>query len=99
MDCHGIERVAVGRQHAAEVGGLQLLPEALNPSDWFARYALNVEDARIRTDHERRQLRAIVEYLNPVHTHFVDLIKSLPPVLPNHWELAFGDLGETTNLQ
>ena len=47
---------------------------------------------------ERQQLRAIVEYLKPAHTHFVDLVEPLPPVLPNHWELGLSDLGETTDL-
>ena len=54
--------------------------------------------ARILADRERRQLRAIVEYLKPAHTHFVDLVEPLPPILPNHWELGLGDLGETTDL-
>jgi phage tail-like protein len=70
----------------------------LGPSDRFARYAFNVEVARILTDRERKQLRAIVEYLKPAHTHFVDLVEPLPPVLPNHWELGVSDLGETTDL-
>jgi hypothetical protein len=47
---------------------------------------------------ERRQLRAIVEYLKPAHTHFVDLVEPLRPVLPNHWELGLSDLGERTDL-
>jgi hypothetical protein len=70
----------------------------LSPSDRFARYAFNSEVARILTDRERRQLRAIVEYLKPAHTHFVDLVEPLLPVLPNHWELGLRDLGETTDL-
>lgn len=70
----------------------------LGPSDRFARYAFNVEVTRILTARERQQLRAIVEYLKPAHTHFVDLVEPLPPVLPNHWELGLSDLGETTNL-
>ena len=70
----------------------------LGPSDRFARYAFNVEVARILADRERRQLRAIVEYLKPAHTHFVDLVEPLPPILPNHWELGLSDLGETTDL-
>ena len=37
----------------------------LGPSDRFARYAFNVEVARILSALERRQLRAIVEYLKP----------------------------------
>src|SRR5690606_35680179 len=70
----------------------------LGPSDRFARYAFNVEVARILTARERQQLRAIVEYLKPAHTHFVDLVEPLPPVLPSHWELGLSDLGETTDL-
>jgi phage tail-like protein len=70
----------------------------LGPSDRFARYAFNVEVARILADRERRQLRAIVEYLKPAHTHFVDLVEPLPPILPDHWELGLSDLGETTDL-
>lgn len=70
----------------------------LGPSDRFARYVFNVEVARILTDRERQQLCAIVEYLKPAHTHFVDLVEPLPPVLPNHWELGVSDLGETTDL-
>ncbi len=70
----------------------------LGPSDRFARYAFNVEVARILAERERRQLRAIVEYLKPAHTHFVDLVEPLPPILPNHWELGLSDLGETTDL-
>lgn len=70
----------------------------LGPSDRFARYAFNVEVERILTVRERQQLRAIVEYLKPAHTHFVDLVEPLPPILPNHWELGLSDLGETTDL-
>ena len=70
----------------------------LGPSDRFARYAFNVEVARLLTDRERRQLRAIVEYLKPAHTHFVDLVEPLPPVIPDHWELGLSDLGDTSLL-
>ncbi|MBX3249397.1 MAG: phage tail protein [Myxococcales bacterium] len=70
----------------------------LGPSDRFSRYAFNVEVARILAARERQQLRAIVEYLKPAHTHFVDLVEPVPPVLLNHWELGLSDLGETTDL-
>ncbi|QRK08576.1 phage tail protein [Archangium violaceum] len=70
----------------------------LGPSDRFARYAFNIEVGRILTPTERKQLRAIVEYLKPAHTHFVDLVEPLPPILPDHWELGLSDLGETTDL-
>ena len=70
----------------------------LGPSARFALYAFNVEVARILTDRERRQLRAIVEYMKPGHTHFIDLVEPLPPVVPDHWELGLSELGVTTLL-
>ncbi|MDP1916412.1 MAG: phage tail protein [Myxococcales bacterium] len=70
----------------------------LGPSDRFAKYAFNVVVARILAATERKQLRAIVEYLKPAHTHFVDLVEPFPPVIPDHWELGLSDLGETTDL-
>lgn len=70
----------------------------LGPSDRFARYAFNVVVARILTPIERKRLRAIVEYLKPAHTHFVDLVEPFPPTLPDHWELGLSDLGENTDL-
>jgi len=70
----------------------------LGPSDRFALYAFNVEVGRILADTERRQLRAIVEYLKPAHTHFVDLVEPLPVVEPDHWELGLSELGVTTDL-
>ena len=50
----------------------------LAPSDRFALYAFNVEVERLLSTEERRQLRAIVEYLKPAHTHFVDLGRAAP---------------------
>lgn len=70
----------------------------LGPSDRFARYAFSVEVARILTETERRQLRTIVHYLRPAHTHFVDLIEPFVPELPDHWELGLSELGESTEL-
>ena len=70
----------------------------LGPSGRFARYAFNVVVSRILTPIERKRLRAIVEYLKPAHTHFVDLVEPFPPVIPDHWELGVSDLGETTDL-
>jgi len=70
----------------------------LGPSDRFARYAFNIVVARILSATERKRLRAIVEYLKPAHTHFVDLVEPFPPVIPDHWELGLSDLGETSEL-
>jgi phage tail-like protein len=70
----------------------------LGPSDRFAKYAFNVVVARILTPTERKHLRAIVEYLKPAHTHFVDLVEPFPPVVPDHWELGLSKLGQSTDL-
>ncbi|WP_404364443.1 phage tail protein [Corallococcus coralloides] len=70
----------------------------LGPSERFARYAFNVEVDRLLTLAERQRLRTLVEYLKPAHTHFVDLVEPLPPILPEHWELGLSELGETTTL-
>ena len=70
----------------------------LGPSDRFAKYAFNVVVVRILVATERKRLRAIVEYLKPAHTHFVDLVEPFPPVIPDHWELGLSDLGDTTLL-
>jgi len=70
----------------------------LGPSDRFAKYAFNVVVARILTPTERKHLRAIVEYLKPAHTHFVDLVEPFPPLVPDHWELGLSELSVTTDL-
>jgi phage tail-like protein len=70
----------------------------LGPSDQFARYAFNVEVAMPLTDTERKHIRAIVEYLKPAHTHFVDLVEPTPPAFVGHWELGVSELGLTTLL-
>lgn len=70
----------------------------LGPSDSFSRYAFDIEVDRALAEGERRQLRSIVEFLKPAHTHFVDLLEPSPPVPLDHWELGQSDLGETTDL-
>ena len=70
----------------------------LGPSDRFARYAFDVKVGRVLSARERRQLRAIVEYLKPAHTHFVNLLEPLPPIVPEHWELGVSELGDTSLL-
>lgn len=70
----------------------------LGPSERFARYAFDVHVDRVLTDAERRQLRAIVEYLKPAHTHFVDLVEPFPPAIIDHWLLGVSELGVSTEL-
>lgn len=70
----------------------------LGPSDRFARYAFDVKVGRLLSTTERKQLRTIVEYLKPAHTHFVNLIEPLPPPSYDHWELGVSELGDTSLL-
>jgi phage tail-like protein len=70
----------------------------LGPSDRFALYAFNVEVPRTLTDTERRQLRAIVTFLRPAHTHFVDLLEPSVSTAPEYWELGTCELGVSTAL-
>jgi phage tail-like protein len=70
----------------------------LGPSERFARYAFNVEVSRVLTDVERRQLRAIVNYIRPAHTHFVDLIEPTSVPTSDYWVLGVSALGEESAL-
>jgi hypothetical protein len=70
----------------------------LGPSDRFARYAFDVKVGRVLTPTERMHLRAIVNYMKPAHTHFVNLLEPTAPIVPDHWELGVSELGETATL-
>ncbi len=70
----------------------------LGPSHRFALYAFNVVVSRLLTPTARKRLRALVEYLKPAHTHFVDVVEPFPTALPDHWELGLSYLGESTYL-
>ena len=50
------------------------------------------------TDAQRSQLRAIVEYLKPAHTHCVNLIEPAPPAFIDRWELGASEIGVTMDL-
>ncbi|MGN6107484.1 MAG: phage tail protein [Kofleriaceae bacterium] len=70
----------------------------LGPSSSFARYAFDVVVPVVLTSVERRQIRAIVEYLRPAHTHLVDLVEPGTPASIEHWEIGISEVGETTLL-
>ncbi len=70
----------------------------LGPSSRFARYAFDVVVDVPLTTAQRAQLRAIVEYLKPAHTHFVTLVEPSPPAFIDHWELGVSEVGVTTDL-
>jgi F0F1-type ATP synthase delta subunit len=64
----------------------------------FALYAFDVIVVVPLTDAQRKQLRAIVEYLKPAHTHFVTLVEPAPPAFIDHWELGVSEIGVTADL-
>jgi phage tail-like protein len=70
----------------------------LGPSGNFARYAFHVEVASTLTPLERQQVRALVTYLKPAHTHLVELLEPAAPPAVDHWELGQSALGEATDL-
>ena len=70
----------------------------LGPSARFARYAFEVHVGVVLTETERRQLRALVHYLRPAHTHFVRIVEPTVPETFDHWELGISALSETTLL-
>jgi len=70
----------------------------LGPSDRFARHAFDVSVGMALTDTQRRQLRAVVDYMRPAHTHFVDLLEPGAPATFDHWELGISELGASTDL-
>ncbi len=96
IDIEGITALAAT---AMVLGESQLGEDwELGPADRFARYAFDVKVGRVLSLTERKQLRAIVEYLKPAHTHFVSLIEPLPPPSYDHWELGVSELGDTSLL-
>lgn len=94
-----IEAVTAYAGEALVVGESELgVDWILGPSSRFARYAFDVIVGVPLTDAQRKQLRAIVEYLKPAHTHFVTLVEPAPPAFIDHWELGVSEVGVTTDL-
>jgi len=63
-------------------------------ADW---YTFAVVVPRALTDEERRQMRAIVNYAKPAHTHFQIVEPYVPPVI-DHWSMGESLLGTETEL-
>ncbi|GAB4212498.1 MAG: hypothetical protein OHK0013_35340 [Sandaracinaceae bacterium] len=94
-----IEAVTAYAGEALVLGESELgVDWVLGPSSRFARYAFDVIVGVPLTDAQRKQLRAIVEYLKPAHTHFVTLVEPAPPAFIDHWELGVSEVGVTTDL-
>lgn len=70
----------------------------LGPSARWGRYAFDVTVSRVLTADERTQVRALVEYMKPAHTHFVSLIEPGPPPPSFNWVLGTGLLSADSAL-
>ncbi len=57
-------------------------------------YSFRVTVSQVLTASQRAQLRSIVEYMKPAHTHFVALVEPTVPVVLDHLELGLSELGE-----
>jgi hypothetical protein len=57
-----------------------------------------VEVDVVLTETQRSQIRAIVNFLKPGHTHFLNLIEPTAPPAFDHWELGVSELGAETTL-
>jgi phage tail-like protein len=65
----------------------------LGPSTSWARYAFELAVSRVLTADERVQVRAIVDYLKPAHTHFVQILEPGAPAPDEAWVIDVGELG------
>lgn len=75
------------------LGGLLDSDWVLGQSNSFLLYAFQVSVATALSDTVRSQVRAIVEYMKPAHTHFVGLIEPVVPIVADHLELGLSELG------
>lgn len=65
----------------------------LGTGNSFLLYSFEVSVGVMLTPTQEAQLRAIVEYMKPAHTHFVRLVQPIPPVVVDHLELGYSELG------
>jgi len=65
----------------------------LGPGTSRERYSFDVISPVILTDDQRTQIRQIVEYMKPAHTHLVRIIEPTPPTVIDHLELGLSELG------
>lgn len=65
----------------------------LGPGTSRERYSFDVESPVTLTDEQREQIRDIVEYMKPAHTHLVRIIEPEDVLVIDHLELGLSELG------
>ena len=71
---------------------------SLGPAGSFALYAFDVHSPVALSDAQRTQLVALVQYMKPAHTHFVNLIEPAAVEVIDHWQLGKSELATETIL-
>ena len=93
----GVEVTAITAYAGAgfELGEAELgIDWVLSPSGRFARYAFDVHVAVALTTEQRRPIRALVEYLKPAHTHFIELVEPTLVLEAGDWTLGVSEVGD-----
>ena len=59
-------------------------------------YMFDIEVLVAITAEQEANIRILVEYMKPIHTHLNLVIQPSPPI--DHWELGYSNIGDTTDL-
>jgi phage tail-like protein len=70
----------------------------LSTSDSTLIYSFEIESFVALTAVQRSHITSIADYMKPAHTHLKQIIEPTVPVIPDHWELGYSELGDTTLL-
>lgn len=65
----------------------------LGPSGSFALYSYAIETLEALTSTQVAQITAIAEYMQPAHTHLVEIVYPGAPATVDHLELGLSELG------
>jgi phage tail-like protein len=67
---------------------------SLGPATSFLRFSFKVVSPVVLTAKQRAQITDIANYMKPAHTHFVQLVEPVAPVVVDHLELGLSELGD-----
>lgn len=70
----------------------------LGPSAQFLLYSFTIVAPIVLTEEQRGQIKDIVDYMKPAHTHCIELIEPTIPDTIDHLELGLSELGENWEL-
>lgn len=89
--------IAVWKVGLSELGvDTVLFPDTVILGDSYPLYAFDIETIVPVTPEEDAKIRALAEYMKPIHTHLIQVITPEEP--PDHWELDISLLGDEIEL-